>query len=94
MISPNLSDDCTAYAAGPLVKVDETTAFVPDVLIECQRSGGLGPMYIEPSIVFAVLSPSTKTYDRTTKLQRYINDVDSICEVVIVDPESESVEQF
>ena len=66
---------CSAYAAGLVVYVAEIDrGFLPDLVAICgapveapEKSGAI----TNPSIIFEVLSPSTQSYDRTTKLEAY-----------------------
>jgi len=67
--------DCSAYAAGLVVYVSELDrGFLPDLVVICgpvQEAANKPGAVTNPSIVFEVLSPSTQSYDRTTKLDAY-----------------------
>jgi Uma2 family endonuclease len=61
--------DCEVFVSGPMVQIDATTAFEPDVVVSCAKvpEGLLVP---EPLIVVEVLSVSTRE-DLTIKLAGY-----------------------
>jgi len=66
---------CSAYAAGLVVYVAEIDrGFLPDLVVICgspvEAPGKRGAI-TNPSIIFEVLSSSTRTYDRTTKVEAY-----------------------
>jgi Uma2 family endonuclease len=76
---------CTPLVDGVAVEIDGTTAFVPDVLVDCSER--LAPDAIvatQPVIVVEVVSPSTNQRDMTTKLVGYFR-VSSIRHYLIVD---------
>ncbi len=62
--------DCEVFVSGPMVQIDATTAFEPDVVVSCAKvpEGLLVP---EPLIVVEVLSASTRDRDSTIKLAGY-----------------------
>jgi Uma2 family endonuclease len=62
--------DCEVFVSGPMVQIDATTAFEPDVVVSCAQvpEGVLVP---EPLIVVEVLSVSTRERDLTIKLAGY-----------------------
>jgi Uma2 family endonuclease len=66
---------CSAYAAGLVVYVPELDrGFLPDLVVICgepAEAEGKPGAITNPTIVFEVLSKSTQTYDRTTKLEAY-----------------------
>ena len=89
---PNKNRDsrCVVRAEGPVVRINVTTAFMPDVSIECNRREEImHPMQVEPCVVFEVLSPTTAKYDREIKAPAYAAHP-SIQYVVLVD----SVHQY
>jgi Uma2 family endonuclease len=76
---------CLPLVDGVAVEIDSTTAFVPDVLVDCSER--LAPDAIvatQPVIVVEVVSPSTNQRDMTTKLVGYFR-VSSIRHYLIVD---------
>ncbi|MEJ7736632.1 MAG: Uma2 family endonuclease [Chitinophagaceae bacterium] len=50
-------------------------------------------IFIQPTVLIEILSPSTKDYDRGTKFKLY-RDIPSLKEYVLVDSEVVSVEIF
>jgi Uma2 family endonuclease len=64
--------DCEAFVDGLAVVIDELTSYIPDALVNCgapvARDSLLAP---HPVIVVEVLSPSTRSLDKTTKLADY-----------------------
>ena len=62
--------DCEVFVSGPMVQIDATTAFEPDVVVSCAKvpEGVLVP---EPLIVVEVLSVITRERDLTIKLAGY-----------------------
>jgi Uma2 family endonuclease len=77
---------CEAFPDGATVRIDATTAFEPDALVNCgQRMGDTELIAPNPIIVVEVLSPSTQYRDSARKLVDYFR-VPSIQHYVIVDP--------
>jgi Uma2 family endonuclease len=69
------------------VRVDETTAYEPDVLVYCGAK--LAPSVTEvptPIVIVEVLSPSTRRIDAFAKLAGYFR-VPSVAHYLIVDPD-------
>lgn len=66
---------CATYAAGLVVYVAALDrGFLPDLVVICgtpAEAPGKPGAVTNPSIVFEVLSSSTESYDRTTKLEAY-----------------------
>jgi len=78
---------CYMLPDGMTVRIDESTAHEPDVLVYCGPK--LQPSALEvpnPIIVAEVLSPSSRRVDPTLKLAGYFR-VPSIVHYLIVDPE-------
>lgn len=64
--------DCEAFGDGTTVRIDETTAYEPDVSIRCgPRLPDHAIEMSDPVIVVEVLSPSTAYHDVGAKLQNY-----------------------
>jgi len=88
---------CSAYAAGLVVYVAEIDrGFLPDLVVICgapvEAPGKRGAV-TNPSIIFEVLSSSTQTYDRTTKLDAY-QRLPSVQAYVLVHQEGARAEVF
>jgi Uma2 family endonuclease len=78
---------CHALPDGMTVRINEATAYEPDVLVYCGTK--LLPSAVEvpnPVIVVEVLSPSTRHIDLSAKLADYFR-LPSIAHYLIVDPE-------
>jgi Uma2 family endonuclease len=76
---------------GPTVRIDNHTAFVPDVLVAALPEQALDSLEIpNPVIVVEVLSPSTARVDATTKLRGYF-EVPSVQHYLILDPEDRTI---
>jgi Uma2 family endonuclease len=77
---------CEAFPDGATVRIDATTAFEPDALVNCgQRMGDTELIAPNPVIVVEVLSPSTEYRDSAHKLADYFR-VLSIQHYLIIDP--------
>lgn len=78
---------CSVYAAGLVVYVSELDrGFLPALVVVCGEpveAVGKPGAITNPTVVFEVLSKSTQTYDRTTKLEAY-RRVDSLEAYVIL----------
>jgi Uma2 family endonuclease len=88
---------CEAYGSDMRVHIPENTLFTyPDISIFCRdlmEEGGDNDIFIQPTVLIEILSPSTKNYDRGTKFKLY-RDISSLKEYVLVDSEAVSVEIF
>jgi Uma2 family endonuclease len=74
-----------AFIAGLTVAVNESTAYVPDALVNCGEPVARDSMTApNPVVVVEVLSPSTRGIDTTVKLADYFR-VPSLRHYVIVD---------
>ncbi len=63
---------CEAFIAGMTVRIDERTAYEPDVVVHCGPRIPDGALVIpDPVIVVEVLSPSTRGADAGAKLDDY-----------------------
>jgi Uma2 family endonuclease len=83
--------DCRVLIDGPAIIVDEETAFVPDIVVDCgmkfDRNAIVAP---NPIIVVEVLSPGTRHIDKIAKLNAYAQ-VRSIAHYLIIDPDKRVV---
>ena len=84
-IGAQLKPPCEAY--GPDQKIRAAGAgYFPDLSIVCgepERAADDKNAFVNPTIVFEVLSPSTTTTDETTKAERYMA-LPSVKEYVLV----------
>jgi len=84
---------CTPFGDGMLVKVDENTAFAPDVSVVCTPSGGRDRYLVDPGVIVEVLSPRTETHDRFVKWLRY-QTIPSLRHFLLVAQDQLVVEAF
>jgi Uma2 family endonuclease len=75
---------CEAFVDSLAVRIDETTVYEPDALVNCgPRVAGDATVATNPIVVVEVLSPSTAGYDKANKLVDYFS-VPSIQHYVII----------
>ncbi len=88
---------CKAVNSELKVKVEATgDSFYPDAMIHCPpaRFEGKGNhTLLTPSVLFEVLSPSTKAFDQEAKLLFY-QKIETLTDYVLVDAERICVEHF
>ena len=84
---------CVPFGDGLLVHLTEKDAFVPDVMVVCDR-GKIKRTYIAgaPDLVVEVLSPGTAKYDRGHKKSVY--ESSGVPEYWIVDTFRKSIEVY
>jgi Uma2 family endonuclease len=88
---------CQPFNSDMRTHIEENTLFTyPDVSVVCgdpiTRNNDEMNM-LNPTIIFEVLSPSTKNYDRGEKFKLY-RDIPTLKEYVLVDPEQVSIEAY
>ena len=84
---------CIPFGDGLLVHLTEKDAFVPDVMVVCDRSKiRRNGVYGAPDLVAEVLSPSTAKRDRGYKKTVY--ERSGVTEYWIVDPSGKSIEVY
>ena len=81
---------CKVYIAPFLVRLDNNTALEPDLAVVCDKSkldakGCFGA----PDMVIEILSPSTASYDKVLKFNKYLEA--GVREYWIVDPSDKIV---
>lgn len=84
---------CTPFGDGMLVRVDEHTAFAPDVSVVCTPFGGRDRYLVDPVVIVEVLSPSTESHDRFVKWLRY-QTMPSLRHFLLVAQDQPVVESF
>ncbi|MCD6013262.1 MAG: Uma2 family endonuclease [Flavipsychrobacter sp.] len=88
---------CQPYGSDGRIYIEKNTLFTyPDLSIVCGDLQTLKDDHLNilnPSIIFEVLSPSTKDYDRGQKFMLY-RDIATLREYVVVDSESVLVEAW
>lgn len=79
------------------IHVEKNTLFTyPDLSVVCGDPVTLNNddmSILNPSVIFEVLSPSTRRYDREAKFKLY-RDIPTLSEYILVDPASICVEAF
>lgn len=84
---------CIPFGDGLLVHLTEKDAFVPDVMVVCDRGKiRRNGVYGAPDLVAEVLSPSTAKRDRGYKKSVY--ERCGVAEYWIVDPSGKSIEVY
>lgn len=85
--------DCEVLFApfGVRIDRDDRTMLIPDLLVMCGPDGSDTGDYYDgaPDLVVEVLSPSTRMYDCTVKLRKYMNA--GVREYWIIDQDNEKV---
>jgi Uma2 family endonuclease len=84
---------CVPFGDGMLVKVDEHSAFAPDVAVVCAPVGGQERYLTEPILIVEVLSPSTESFDRGFKWLQY-QTIPSLRHYLLVAQDRHRVEMF
>lgn len=82
---------CTVYTDGMTVIVDETTAYEPDVTVQCGPAVACDDMVAEaPTVLVEALSPGSKGVDTGKKLADYFR-IPSVQHYLVLDPEKRLV---
>lgn len=88
---------CEPYGSDTRIHIPENTLYTyPDISIFCRdilNDVGDSDIYVQPSVLIEILSPSTRNYDRGTKFKLY-RDIPTLNEYVLVDSEAIGVEIF
>jgi len=88
---------CKPYGSDLRIYIPQNTLFTyPDLAIICNdliSSDVDENSFIQPTIIFEILSPSTKQYDRGEKFRLY-RAISSLKEYILIDSESINVEAF
>jgi Uma2 family endonuclease len=86
---------CRPFGSDMRVHIPENTLFTyPDVSVFCgDLNQSNEDSVIGPTILFEILSPSTKNYDRGSKFKLY-RDIPSLKEYILVDTETINIEVF
>ncbi|MBY0562909.1 MAG: Uma2 family endonuclease [Hyphomonadaceae bacterium] len=78
---------CRPYVMNGRVALEETEAgYYPDVVVDCGPYVGNALATSEPTVVFEVLSPTTRTKDFAEKVPDY-RDTESMRQIVLVEPD-------
>jgi Uma2 family endonuclease len=88
---------CQPHNSDTRIHIEKNTLFTyPDVSVICGEMESLNNddmNVLNPSIIFEVLSPSTKNYDRGEKFRLY-RDIPTLGEYIVVDSESVKIEAW
>ena len=88
---------CQPFGSDTRVHIEKNTLFTyPDISVFCGELQSLNNddfNFLNPTILFEVLSPSTRDYDKKTKFPFY-RDIPSLKECVMVEPETINIEAF
>ena len=88
---------CRPYGSDARIHIEENTLFTyPDVSVFCgePKSRNNDDMnFLNPTIIFEVLSPSTKAYDRGQKFELY-KAIPTLQEYILVSPEEILIEAW
>jgi Uma2 family endonuclease len=77
---------CYVLSDGGTVRVDNKTAYEPDVMVYCGPERASSDIEVpDPVILVEVLSPSTRQFDASIKLSGYFR-LPSVAHYLIVDP--------
>ena len=69
------------------IKISEGQIRRPDMTIKCGPSREKTFVALDPRAVFEVMSPSTRGFDQSKKLEEY-KSVESLSHIVLIDPDS------
>ena len=88
---------CEVYPSDMRVKVSAAGLYTyPDVIVVCDEprfEDGHFDTLLNPTVLIAVLSPSTAAYDRGEKFRRY-QYLDSLCEYILISQDRIRVEHY
>lgn len=84
---------CEVYAESMQLQVEQNICY-PDVFVTCDpRDLTTERVFVAPTLIIEVLSPSTGNYDRGLKFALY-RRLASLKEYVLIDPEARRIESF
>jgi Uma2 family endonuclease len=84
---------CEVYAESMQLQVEQSICY-PDVFVTCDpRDLTTERVFVAPTLIIEVLSPSTGNYDRGLKFALY-RQLASLKEYVLIDPEERRIESF
>lgn len=89
---------CRGYSPNMKIATNANGLFsYPDLAIVCgapRYHDRKGDVLLDPSVIFEVLSPSTENYDRSEKLLRYTNGIESLTDYILIAQNAPAVEHF
>ncbi|MBL7730112.1 MAG: Uma2 family endonuclease [Chitinophagaceae bacterium] len=90
-------ESCRPFGPDMRLNIPENTLFTyPDISIYCGEPQNIPEdeeSFIRPAVLFEILSPSTREYDRGGKFKLY-RDIPTLREYILVDTISVNVEAF
>lgn len=78
---------CRAYANDAAVRTSTDQIRYPDIVVDCGTRIDAGYIFEHPVLIAEVLSPSTKSFDLTSKVTEYWT-IETLKYLLIVDPET------
>ncbi len=88
---------CQPFGSDLRIHIEKNTLFTyPDISVICGEPMSLnndGLNFLNPIIIFEVLSPSTRKYDREEKFKLY-QDIPTLEEYILVEPEAILIEAW
>jgi Uma2 family endonuclease len=94
--APLRGGSCKAFSADLRVRVSHRMFVYPDLTVVCGKpnlADDRQDVILNPTVIFEVLSPSTESYDRGIKLQRY-RGIESLQDYILVAQDQMRVEQY
>jgi Uma2 family endonuclease len=88
--------ECRAYTSDFRVRISSRMYVYPDVTVVCGKrklADERQDILLNPGVIFEVLSPTTETYDRGLKLQRYL-DIETLKDYILVAQDKVRVEHY
>ena len=84
---------CELFAMSVALKIDQTTAYYPDVFVTGEDDDESDMFCTKPRLIIEVLSPLTAGTDRREKRVAY-QRISSMKDYLIVDPKAHTVDQL
>lgn len=78
---------CRAYANDAAVRTSTDQIRYPDLIVDCGTKIDTGYIFEHPVLIAEVLSPSTKSFDLTSKVTEYWA-IETVKYLLVVDPET------
>jgi Uma2 family endonuclease len=78
---------CELFINDMALKIDEWTAYLPDVMVVCESTDDATRTRSSPCLIIEVLSPSTQGIDEREKRQAY-QRITSLHDYLTVDPDA------
>lgn len=82
---------CRAYSSDAAVRTSADQIRYPDLVVDCGSPRDRGYVFERPVLVAEVLSPSTKSFDLTSKMTEYWA-IETLRYIMVVDPETRRVQ--